>query len=201
MKRRFIFVSLCFVIILTIIATRIISNYGISCDEYAEIGVKGEISHDINVRIGEYFNDFPITNDILHIEYSSDNKIKGLTVNSLLANRIALNLTNELFECLQEIRKFGFPIGNTLGTKFFSGKGPKISVKIVPVGSIEFDLKSDLISSGINQTLYRLHLDFYIKISIIAPFYEKELEINSGVILSEILIFGDVPNVLLPSVE
>lgn len=201
MKRRLIFLSLCFIIILSIITVRIITNYGVCCDEYAETGVKGELSNDINARIGQYFNDFSVANKILDIEYSLDNKIKGVTVNSMLANRIALNLTNELFESLQEMRTFGFPIGNTLGTKFFSGKGPNISIKIVPIGSIEYVFKSDLISSGINQTLYRLHLDFNIKISIIAPFYEKEFEINTGVILSEILIFGDVPNILLPSVE
>lgn len=75
-----------------------------------------------------------------------------------------------------------------------AGKGPGVKIRIFSIGNIETDLKSELISQGINQTLHRVFLQIKCQVSILTPFDDITKEITNQVLLAENVIIGTTPN-------
>lgn len=74
-----------------------------------------------------------------------------------------------------------------------SGRGPNISFKIIPVGTVATQFKTEFVSTGINQTVHRINLEVKSKVSIIAPFYNSSNEIVTTINVAETVIVGSVP--------
>ncbi|MEG1547956.1 MAG: sporulation protein YunB [Clostridia bacterium] len=87
------------------------------------------------------------------------------------------------------------PLGTITGITFFSGKGPRISVSFSPVGSVQSAFDSEFISSGINQTLYRVNLHLTASIKLVMPGISETIQIVSQVAIAENILVGDVPQV------
>lgn len=200
LKKRLILLFVAIVLISFALFIRVSDNYSKACDEYAENGLKGRISSEINENLISVINESSYNNgNLLELTYNEQNELKAVSVNSEILNIVALELANSVYESIASAEaSFGFPIGNVTGHKFLSGKGPNIKVEVVPVGAVEYEIKSELVSGGINQTLYRLKIDYTSQISVIAPFFGKESKIETCVIIAELLIIGNVPNVVLP---
>jgi len=87
------------------------------------------------------------------------------------------------------------PIGTLTGITFLSGKGPGISVTFTPVGSVASQFRSELTSSGINQSLYRVNILLTAHIRLIMPGVSKGITVSSEAAIAENIIVGDVPEV------
>lgn len=182
---------------------RVSRYYSISCDTYAENGIKGRISYEINKNIETTITKQKNnTCDFIKIYYNNENKIESVSIDGAAINSFALNISNTVYDSIIDTENsFGFPIGNAFGSEFLSGKGPNVKVTVVPVGFVEYDIESEFVSAGINQTLYRIIINYKTKISCIAPFYDTESEIITKLIVCETLIVGEVPDFALPFVE
>ena len=90
---------------------------------------------------------------------------------------------------------FGIPLGNITSVRLFSGLGPKIRVKIIPLGSISCGIKSSFTEGGINQTIHRITLDINALIEVLTPFSSNQAEINLSYVIGETVIVGEIPNV------
>ena len=78
-----------------------------------------------------------------------------------------------------------------LGSNVFSGTGPKISVKIRPIGSVRAAYISEFASAGINQTRHRIYLELSCDVYIIfMPSGSKRVSVAAQVVVSECLIVG-----------
>ena len=85
-------------------------------------------------------------------------------------------------------------LGNFTGSKFLSGRGPKVSFKILQLGNVETDLKSEFVSAGINQTMHKIFLQVDCIIVIVTPFNQVEKKITNQILIAEAIILGNVPN-------
>ena len=83
--------------------------------------------------------------------------------------------------------------GSFTGIKLFAGDGPKIKIKITPIGNVITDLKSEFIAQGINQTLHRIYLQVNCKVEIVTPFENIEKSISNQVLIMENVIVGKIP--------
>ena len=81
-----------------------------------------------------------------------------------------------------------------MGSKLFSGMGPKVNVKVQMVGDMETDLRSEFTSAGINQTLHRIYLEIKCRVIILTPLETMEEVIVNQVLIAEGVIVGDIPN-------
>lgn len=189
------------ILILTAVSIRISRFYSIACDTYAENGIKGRITHEINQILKDRLLDFESTN-LTEINYQSNGQIGSIQIDTSKVNQIAVELSNDIYECISHAEnRFGVPFGNILGFDYLSGKGPEIGIKILPIGSVVYEIKSELISGGINQTLHRISIRFDIAINCIVPFHQSQTSISTEIIISETLIVGEVPNTLLSSIR
>ncbi len=203
MKRR-VFIILLAVFLINGAATlRISRYYSYACEEYAENGLSGKILSEINRNIAFTLNESNIkTNDILKPNYDENGNLKSINIESYKLNLLALEISQAVYRSIDSAETtFGFPIGNATGLKYLSGKGPNVGVSVIPTGAVSYELQSEFLSGGINQTLYRLNLLLNCNISVIAPFFDKDKIIETSVIIAEVLIIGDVPKVMLPFSE
>ena len=74
-----------------------------------------------------------------------------------------------------------------------SGRGPSISFKLLPYGSVVVDVANEFTSAGINQTLHRIVLTVSAGLSIVLPLSSVNATVQSGVVVAETIIVGGVP--------
>lgn len=187
------------ILITTAILLHCSRHYSDACDTYAENKIKGDVTNKINANIADYLyrNDVHYS-DIAKINYSSTGSIVSITIDSVYLNIIATELSQIIYNNIEiGENEYGIPLGNISGSKFLSGRGPKINVRISHVGSVVHSINSELISGGINQTLHRINIVFDVVISCLAPFNETKSTIRTQIAVAESIIVGEVPEVLL----
>ena len=84
-------------------------------------------------------------------------------------------------------------IGALTGSKYLTGSGPKIPLKIIPSGNVTTELKTEFESKGINQTIYRIYLQLDCDMKILTPYENLEHKIENQVLLVETVIVGEIP--------
>lgn len=200
MKKRLIYVFISFLLISMFFVIRLSRFYSVACDNYAESGIKADLTLIVNKTIYNHIENNDDYRNTVIINRTEDGKIVSLYIDSIKLNKIISDLTQEIQLSISNntSNHYGFPIGNALGIKMLSGKGFELGVDVIPIGAVEYELKSNLESCGINQTLHRIILEFDINVNCLSPFHETKIMISTSVIICETLIIGDVPNILMP---
>ncbi|MBQ9313501.1 MAG: sporulation protein YunB [Clostridia bacterium] len=69
-----------------------------------------------------------------------------------------------------------------------------MTVKIIPVGTVNTDYKTEFLSSGINQTRHRIYIEIKSEMSVVAPFTNETVEVVTNVNVAETVLIGNVPD-------
>lgn len=203
MKKRLLCVVLSLIFLLSALIIRVAVNYSTAFDEFAENSVKSHVKLEINKIISQNINSGNIQIDeITNVNRTSDGRIISISINSLKLNTFLLMIEENILIGLNKTSvELGMPLGNLTGMRALSGKGPKITVDILPTISISQQPNSELLSSGINQTLHRVTSSIETEIKCIAPFYTTKCKIRTTLIISETLIVGEIPEIILSPIE
>ncbi len=134
--------------------------------------------------------------DLINLEKDVDGRITALKTNMIKINQFKSEITNFVLEEINSIEEseLAIPLGNILNGELFSGRGPKIPVKIVPVGSATASFDSVFSSAGINQTRHQIELEVTVNISVLLPGFSTGTSVTSAVKVAETVIVGNVPN-------
>lgn len=134
--------------------------------------------------------------DILEVNKDENGNITRVGTNVFTINKIISDVPVYIQEELEreENNSFNIPLGSFFGSKLFSGRGPKVKVKMQMVGDLDTDLRSEFTSAGINQTLHRIYLQIYCKVIILTPFQTIEENIVNQVLIAEGIIVGKIPS-------
>lgn len=192
-KKKVVKVMIIFIIAfvtMSIIISRISPMFNVICTEKAK-AIATDIINTESSNILKTVN----YEDLVKIEKDEEKNIKLLKINTvkinMLASDIAYNIQQELYKI--ENNKINMPIGSITGLKYLSGFGPKIGIRIYPIGSVITDFKSEFESAGINQTIHRLYLDVTCKVTIVTPYDKIEADILNQVLMTELVIVGNIP--------
>ncbi len=200
MKKLLFYILIPLVIFSVILIVLFSNNYFTESEKYLNNTIKGELNEDINKRI---INDIQKKNisfkEIVSYNYLNDGKISAIRVDTQKLNFIASDITISVHEVIRESEnKYGIPVTNIMGSKFFAGKGPKLSVNIIKSGAVDYKIESQLISGGINQTIHRIIVTFYTKVNCMSPFQNLTCELENTLIIAETMIVGEIPEIILP---
>ena len=135
--------------------------------------------------------------DLCEINKNEKGEIISVTTNTSAINSIKLKLSDKIIENLQKknSQNLGIPIGNLTKTFIFSGRGPKIPIKILTASSPKISVESKFESAGINQTKHKISLVTTVKIEIILPYETLITSVSSESLICDTIIIGKVPNV------
>ena len=137
--------------------------------------------------------------DFVDIKCSSNNEISSISANSINLNKFARELSTEAQILLDGLvdSSIKVPLGSFTGINALSALGPKISVHIMPIGSVITSFSSQFESVGINQVRHSIFIDVNIAISVILPLGSKNVDFITQVLICENIIVGKVPDVYL----
>ena len=91
-------------------------------------------------------------------------------------------------------KDLNIPMGTLLGAQYFSGRGPGVAFRIIPIGYAQGNLRNEFVSAGINQTCHRVMLDVSVTITALIPGYSSATQVNMEICLAETVIVGVVPD-------
>ena len=129
------------------------------------------------------------------VRYTEEGGLRSIQTNALEANLLRAQITEAVEKAVTMRRgRLRLPLGALLGSSLFAGAGPKISVPLAMTGHALSDIRSDLTSAGVNQTMHRVLMDLRVSISVILPGGAEESELALTVCLAETVIIGAVPN-------
>lgn len=148
-----------------------------------------------STAVKEVMNELDYT-DLVALEKDNDGKIIALKAKVIEMNQISSQIAAKMQELYSQINDayVKIPIGNFTGNTLLAGRGPNIIVRIIPVGTVSTDFKTEFISTGINQTRHRIYLEIISKVRIVAPLTTKTIEVVNNVNVAETVLVGDVPN-------
>ncbi len=137
--------------------------------------------------------------EILTIKYNQ-NKVESVIVNTKIVNQImgdASELVDELLntEYLEkELSELYLPIGMLISDSILSSYGPKIKIKIKPIGAYSADVYTDISTFGINNSLIEVYLNIVIDIVALIPLQHQNIKTETKIYLISQVVQGTVPN-------
>jgi len=135
---------------------------------------------------------------LVDIRYDSSGKITSLTTDMFEMNKLGAEIAAKSQKEIDTLAAagIGIPIGTFSGLPILTGKGPAVTIRIVPVGSIACTFASDFESAGFNQTRHRIILKVHSKVNLIMPLVTRTVQSDADILLCESIIVGEVPSFL-----
>ncbi|MBR0423190.1 MAG: sporulation protein YunB [Clostridia bacterium] len=193
---------ICFLFIFLIILFFLSFKFRPVAKSIARNKAKIIVSEIINNSIMEEINKSPdFYNGIVKSENQGENFTKELHFDALKINMIKSSLASAIQKKFIEFKEknFWISLGTLSGFEIVNEKGPKVPMKISASGSVFTDFKSDFSTSGINQTIYQMYVNVKCKISVMMPGCSCSEEVNTDVLISQVVIVGTVPRVFAGS--
>ncbi len=167
---------------------------------YAKNVVSQVIDDEVKkVMLEEFFS----YDKIVVISRDKDGKVTSVSANSTLINRFTNDLGISIGDELDKISrvKRKIPLSSVFGTDLFSGLGPRITVRFVPISVTNADISHTFEEAGINQTIHTVNLTVTVDMEVLIPMASSTLHINSGMPIAQTLIVGSVPGTYLTRVD
>ena len=155
----------------------------------------------MNSSVADVVMNSIIYDDLVTIISDEFGNISMIQANSLEIN----NLSKDLAQiCEQRISEYGgkgvtIPVGTFTGIPLLVGRGPRVNVKMTPIGAVVCKFMSHFESAGINQTVHKIYVNISANISVIMPLSSRTFSAVQEVLISESVIVGQVPEVYLNS--
>ena len=134
--------------------------------------------------------------DLVSFQKNGSGNITAVTSNVVEINKLKATLTGEIEKRISDEKSMTakVPIGNLLGQSAFSGLGPKIKIRMIPVGFAGIDIKNEFSAAGINQTRHEIYLEVSCTVSVLLPITSKSTTVTTQVPIAETIIVGIVPD-------
>ncbi|MBS5852406.1 MAG: sporulation protein YunB [Staphylococcus sp.] len=188
-----------FIFLIPIFLLTMIDNYfSKKSNLYIEKEVTTIIS-DILAESIEKNNVLKDTDNILNYKYNTDGKISSIYIDSTKTSKIISSINLTLSKLLRDgtieesVKDINMPLGMLVSRALFTTLGPDIKIEVLPVSSYKTDIYTNLIDYGINNSLFELYLKINIKIETIIPLKTSQIDYNTNLLLSSIVIQGEVP--------
>ena len=129
------------------------------------------------------------------INRNAQGGVTSVQTNMAKVNAIANLITAKIAEQTEEMseQRIKIPLGTLVGSRLFTGRGPKVNFCVMSVGGAEANVYNNFESAGINQTLHQIVLESRIGVLGILPGYSIKTDVTSQICLAETIIIGTVP--------
>ncbi len=166
-----------------------------------EVKSKALATRAINNSIADVVMSSIVYDELVTIISDEFGNISMIQANSLEINNLSKDLA---LTCEQRISEYGgkgvlIPMGTFTGVPLLVGRGPRIKVKMTPIGSVFCRFSSKFDTAGINQTVHKIYINVSAKVSVIMPLSSRSFDAEQQVLISESVIVGQVPEVYLQS--
>ena len=200
-KKKWLLAAICFVLV--VIGALLYFNFVINpvILSMSEIKVKSLTQRAVNQAVYEVVNSGPVYDDMIKISRNENGMVTLISADATEINRLARDLIKLSEIKLSEISERGIaiPIGTFSGMPIFVGRGPEVSIRLIPIGVISCNFRSEFHQSGINQTTHRIYVNINSNVSVVMPTQNQNIATTTELLLAESIIIGAIPNTYLNS--
>lgn len=132
---------------------------------------------------------------LMHVTADGDGQVRLIQANTPEMNRLAAQVSLTAQARMEAMREqtVRVPLGSALGLNLLAGSGPRIEVRVMPVGSVHAEFHTDFQTAGINQTRHRVSLTLTARVQLVIPTGAQTVEASAQVAMAESIIVGEVP--------
>ena len=132
---------------------------------------------------------------LMHVITGADGNVRLIQADTAEMNRLASHATLLAQQKLEQLedQTISVPLGSALGLTIFAGAGPRIQVRILPVGAVIPRFDTEFQTAGINQTRHKLLLTLTATVRLVIPTGAQTVEATTQVAMAESIIVGEVP--------
>lgn len=133
--------------------------------------------------------------ELVRFEKDQFGQILAVQTDIVTINHMKARIISRISEKLNEtsVSVLRIPLGNALGSDFLYGRGPLISVRIIPLGAASADFISVFTNAGINQTRHQVIIQARVELSVLSPGSETLVTVSSQISVAETVLIGNVP--------
>ncbi len=137
--------------------------------------------------------------ELISISYNNNNEISLIQTNTVEVNKLVRRVTELVQLEMDGLGQEGIQIalGTFTGIPFLFGLGPLVSLKLVPIGTVNTKFNSQFQSAGINQTKHSLYFEISANIGMILPARTHNFVTSLDVAIAESIIVGKIPEIYL----
>ena len=200
-KKKWLLAAICFVLV--VIGALLYFNFVINpvILSMSEIKVKSLTQRAVNQAVYEVVNSGPVYDDMIKISRNESGMVTLISADATEINRLARDLVKLSEVKLGEISERGIaiPIGTFSGMPIFVGRGPEVSIRLIPIGVISCSFRSEFRQAGINQTTHRIYVNINSNVSVVMPTQNQNIATTTELLLAESIIIGAIPSTYLNS--
>ena len=135
--------------------------------------------------------------DLVDVQRDSSGNVTMISLQTVRLNLIARKFYQVAQVYLDRMGNIGVdvPLGAFTGLPFLVGFGPKVNIKLMPIGAMTSTFENSFTSAGINQTNHSLYIHLHASVSMILPAYSKTIDSETEMLVCESVIVGNVPEI------
>ena len=155
----------------------------------ASVGAMNEAVMEVLQSQGDLYN------QLMNISRNADGTVASLSVNTVTENSFKALLTQAVSDKLEAMKKqpVQVPLGTLMDWQLMAGRGPDITMQILPTAFVQSNTLYTFESAGINQTHHRIYIQFTVEMSAILPGYSTSVTVETEICIAQTLIVGQVP--------
>ncbi len=126
-----------------------------------------------------------------------DGNVKSMSADIAKINLLKSQITQEIVSrtASVEFQQLAIPLGTVIGGSFFTGRGPRLPIRVSTSGSVLSTLYSEFGDAGINQTNHQIYLNITVRFFVAIPsLYYSTVDVSSVFLIAESVLVGDVPD-------
>lgn len=153
----------------------------------------------INAAISEKMARNILYKDLVLLEKNREGRIVMAQTNTMEVNRLISTTTIRVQDALKAIRGeiIYIPLGQAVDSHLLANYGPRIPVRLIPVGRVNTRVIDVFESAGINQTRHKIYLDIHAEVQVVVPFVSSVIEVVTAVPLADNIYIGEVPDTVI----
>lgn len=145
--------------------------------------------------VADCLRDTPeLLEDLYLLQYDSAGRVQSAEADASRLAQLQYMLESDLTQSMEEgAADFSVPLGTLLGLQLFSGRGPDVNVKVIPLSHVETRVETSFTSAGVNQTKLQTDLVFSVQLCAVLAGMQVETTAESTICVSQLLIVGQTP--------
>ncbi|MBQ8174687.1 MAG: sporulation protein YunB [Clostridia bacterium] len=134
--------------------------------------------------------------ELVTIVYRTDGAVASLSCHMQRLNAARNELLLSVLAAFRESDHItvAIPLGNLFGGELFSGRGPRVYIRVLLAEGASAHMDSQFTAQGINQTLHRVLFSITVNLTVLTPTRPVEAVVTQSYAVSETVIVGEVPD-------
>lgn len=153
----------------------------------------------MQAAVGDCLRHSPeLLESLYFFRYDSSGQVQSVQADTAKLASLQYMLEGELTRSMEEgAADFSIPLGTLLGLQLFSGYGPDITVKVIPLSHVESRVETGFTAAGVNQTKLQTDLVFSVQLCAVMAGMQVETTAQSTVCVAQAIIVGETPQFYL----